>query len=525
MAVLDTFLLLFEADTTKVKAGLKDTEKQAEGLGKNIAGVDANIAKMGDSFLSLATKAAGLIGVGFSLKEIISTIADVAKDYTQLEKLALQFRTTADAVDEFADAGQLLGLSNEQTIGGLKSLDGAIQDTAMGLGRAKKVFDDLHISVKDVHGAIKPTTQVMAELQEKFKTMDRGKQMRVMERLGLDPSLLKLFNSDMGELRIRMEKIDKATHFDFATAIKKSGEFTKASKAMWLEIRTLGMYFDKLKERISVGAMDTYIRAMNFATVVLKKFFNFLVDHQEFAEGFFIAIGAAISYFLIPAAISGAVAIWAMIAPFVIAGAAILAVAGLFALLYDDVMNFIDGNDSMIGQIASKYPIVGEIVRGIVGSFELLWEIAKNLLGFLVDLFLDPLNAMANFDNAMNATIDGLKEKFSGLYDIISDFKQMLTDVGEVAGKVWDTVKGFFGGGDVSVAQNSISTANSTPLNSTNSGAIGSKAVTKNNNVSVGKVEVHTQATDANGISKSIGSTLSAQLKTATANADNGVIA
>ena len=30
--------------------------------------------------------------------------------------------------------------------------------------------------------------------------------------------------------------------------------------------------------------------------------------------------------------------------------------AAAFALVYDDIMNFIDGNDSMIGRILDKYP-------------------------------------------------------------------------------------------------------------------------------------------------------------------------
>jgi hypothetical protein len=47
----------------------------------------------------------------------------------------------------------------------------------------------------------------------------------------------------------------------------------------------------------------------------------------------------------------------------------------------------------------------------------------------------------------------------------------------------------------------------------------------KNTSVQVGKVEVHTQATDAQGISKAIGGTMQTQMRQAVNNFDDGVLA
>ena len=525
MAVLDTFLLLFDADTTKLKKGVDDAKKSTEEIAESAKKGDLAIKEMGESFLKLAEKAGALIGVGFSLKEIVKGVQETAASYFELEKLAKQFHTTAEAVDNFVDAGQLLGLSKDVTVGSLKALDRAVQDTGMGLGRAKKVFEDLGISVKDASGKIKPTTAVMAELQSKMKDMEQGKKIRVMERLGLDPALLKLFNTDMVEMQKRMEKIDSASRTNFEANAKKSIEFTKATKEMWLEIRTLGVYFEKLHDSMNVGMMDMFINAMHMVTNISKKLFDFLVEHQEFAQGFFIAIGSAILYFLLPAAISGAVAVWAMIAPFVAVGAAVLAVAGFFALLYDDVMNFMEGNDSMIGSIVEKYPLIGAAIVDLIGIFKLLWDVVSAIFAFIIDAIDDPVAAFEKFKTSISESIESLQGKFQGLYDGIKSIEEAFKSMGEVAGKVWDSVKGFFGGStSVSVAQTQLAGAGATPINAATPSVVNSAQTSKTSNVSVGKVEVHTQATDADGISKAIGSSLQSQMKQAVNNHDDGVI-
>jgi hypothetical protein len=161
----------------------------------------------------LIGQVASLAGVSLTLGAIVHGIQKTAHEYTELQKLAAQFRSTAGEVDSFRDASALLGITQESSTESLRSMERAIQDTFLGMGRSAKVFEELGINVKDAHGHIKATTAVMTELSEKFKKMDHGTQIRVMERLGLDPALLKLFNSDLGALQKRMEDVDRAARF------------------------------------------------------------------------------------------------------------------------------------------------------------------------------------------------------------------------------------------------------------------------------------------------------------------------
>lgn len=89
-----------------------------------------------------------------------------------------------------------------------------------------------------------------------------------------------------------------------------------------------------------------------------------------------------------------------------------------------------------------------------------------------------------------------------------------------------------FGGGmpaDTAAAiakgQGAIATASATPLanQTSNSIANSNRTSSRETNVKVEKVEVVTQATDANGISRDIGSSMNVQMRQAVAGFDDGV--
>lgn len=556
MTILDTFYILFDSDASKLDKGLGESDKKADGLLNKLGLIDKEGGKAGAQLFTLATKAAGFLGIGMSIAALASGVKDTAKAYEELGKLATRFRSTADAVDEFRDAAGLLNITEEQSVGALTALDTAIQDTFLGMGRAKKVFEEMKISVTDAHGKIKPTTEVMSELAEKMSKMEKGTQIRVMERLGLDPVLLKLFNSDLVALQKRMADVDKASGFNLEMAVKRSQEYTKAQKGLSLEVNTLKMYLEKLVESFKISSMPFFTNGLITATKYVRMFVDYLMNHSKFVEGFVIAIGGAIMYFLVPAAIKGALAVWAMIAPFALIGVAVLAVATAFALLYDDIMNFIEGGDSMIGRIVARWPIVGEILKAIGAEFVFFWDIAKAVWNFLVGMFDDPAAAFEQFKTDVAAGVERLIEKFPGLKESVAFIGDVFRTVGDTVTGVWDAIiasiqaaiavvmnaintvvnayqkaKSFlgFGGdasGNVAAGQGALAAASNSGLASQTSNSINNtKGGNKSTSVQIGKVEVKTAATDAEGISKAIGGSMQAQMRQASANFDDGVLA
>lgn len=579
MAILDTFYLLFKSDAKDLDKGLKESEKGAAALIEKVKAADVASTELGKRFLDVAKRGAAVLGLGVGFAALAKGITKTAEEYTKLEKLAEQFRSTADAVDEFRDAGELLGIDGEKTIGGLTTLEGHIQDTALGLGRAKKLFEELGISVVGVDGKVRPTAAVMGELASKFKDFDRGKQLRIMERLGLDPALLKLFNADMGALQKRMNDIDRSTGFDLDQAVKRSKEYTKAQKALGVELASVGMWFGKLGEKIKLAILPWFTRAVELATKAVNFLFKFIIDNKSLVEGAFVAIAAAVSVILLPALVRAGVAMLAATWPFVLGAIVIGALVAAFAILYDEIVNFMDGNDSLIGQFLTKYPKIAEVLRDIGAVLGWLYDTFVSVVEIVVALGKLGVGAVQNLWAALTefwqSVVMGAQQSADAVGALFTKFLEgqpllkLIVDavlwLGRVFGETMgDMVKGVtefidsFGGivgiakmvgGAVTDALNKakqmlgikgtptagapglvegqaqLATISASPIGTQSAAATGARTNNKSVAVQIDKVEVNTQATDAAGISKSIGDTMGAQMRQAASNFDDGVAA
>lgn len=362
---------------------------------------EAGLSKFAEGITSATVRVTALATAATAAAAgIVASVQHIASEYDQLDKLATQFRTTADAVDEFIDTAKILGLSDEKSIESLKNLDRAIVDTSMGMGRAKLVFEDLGIKVTDAAGKLKPTTEVMGELAEKFKDMERGKQLRVMERLGLDPALLKVFNGDLAAISAELQEIDKAADFDFETAIVESKAFMQIWRSMQQEIEKWKMLFSKAFESVAVKLMPKFRAQIKSITDSMIAFRRKVMENMpkaieaimpiinvimRIAEAFIkivgrIAAGAMtiIGWLL---KLNEATGGWA---GYILAAAAawkylnlsflatplgqLIALATVVALLIDDFLTFKEGGDSLIDW-GSGFGIVMQGVTAALTGF------------------------------------------------------------------------------------------------------------------------------------------------------------
>lgn len=362
---------------------------------------EAGLAKFSEGIASASLRVTALATAATAAAAgIVASVQHIASEYDQLDKLATQFRTTADAVDEFIDTAKILGLSDEKSIESLKNLDRAIVDTSMGMGRAKLVFEDLGIKVTDAAGKLKPTTEVMGELAEKFKDMERGKQLRIMERLGLDPALLKVFNGDLAAISAELQEIDKAADFDFETAIVESKAFMQIWRQMQQEIEKWKMLFSKAFESVAVKLMPKFraqIKSITDSMVAFRK--KVMENMPKAIEAIMpiinIIMRVAEAFIKIAARIaSGAMTIigWLLKlneatggwAGYILAAAAawkylnlsflatplgmLLSLAAVVALLIDDFLTFKEGGDSLIDW-GSGFGVVMQVVTAALTGF------------------------------------------------------------------------------------------------------------------------------------------------------------
>ena len=541
MSVLDTFVLMFEGDT-------KGAEEKIDGLKNSAEG-------MANEFKGLAAKALGAFGIALSAVGIFEFIQHTAKENFELEKLAARLGTTVEKADEFRDTLKLLGVSEETSTEGLKALNGAIADAAMGMGRAKKVFEELGVRVTDANGKTRGTIDVMGDLSKKMERLSMGQKIRIMERLGLDPSMLKMFNADTAELKKRMEEIDKATGFSLERSTKLAGEYTKAQKELGIEINSIRMYFEKLFSALAVDSLPTFVEWTKKAKDVLHSVFEFLLQHQDAVRGFFLIIAAAITTYFLPSMISAAVATTAATWPFILAAVVVAAFAAEIALLYDDLMAYSRGEDSVTGRILQRWPQIGEVAKWIGTQLSELWDLAKTVWDNMAQavhttvlvlqlLWYSGVNAFNKlyassgpFRLAINALVGSFKllgeviklmwEGFmSGAGKAMAVIGKILPFMKTTMSRSTEGMKAMEPGLEQAVAaQRSMAAAGNTPLAAMTSQSIANNATTasKTTTVSIEKVEVQTQATDAAQIAKDIGPHLHREVRSAAQNMDDGV--
>jgi len=175
----------------------------------------------------------------------------------------------------------------------------------------------------------------------------------------------------------------------------------------------------------------------------------------------------------------------------------------------------------------------GQTFRNMGTVLNFLWAVFQQIFGFLWP-YLEPiLELMGGGFSALAKSILGewkaLFDWFvARLQDLAGAFKAFanLTEQGRQA--LERVTPGRAASAPaVAAGQRQLGGAARNPMAATTPGAVAARGAanqnTRSTQVHVGKVEVHTQATDADGMAKAAGGALGAQLRRTTAQHDDGV--
>jgi len=526
MALLDVFQIVFESDTSKLEKGMKDADKSSKDLTATLSDTDSISKVLTESFNKMVIELGAIAVAGLSAQKIISEFNEAISFSDKLGKMSTSIDANIKDIGAWGEAVKINGGSAEGFQGTIKSITNDFNQLGMaGVSSTMPFFARLGINIQNSNGHIRKAIDLLPELADKFAKMeDKSMAMTYGKNLGLDEGTIMLLQKGRKAVEEQVEKMKSLDGITKENA-KASAGFQKAMDEVNFALRGANL-------EISTSILP----ALTWFMEKIESAIQFFRDNKEFAEGFFIAIGSAIAFFLVPPLITASVALWALIAPFVAVGAAVVAVAVAFALLYDDITNFMDGNDSLIGQISEKYPIVGETVKDLASAFTFLKNVVGSVLGFLVDALFAPSKAFDNFFNNIGVSIDGLRDRFKELFSFFDDMKdkiennpiikgsiEIATKASETASNAWGGAKDLFGFGSIPEAKAQIASANSAPINQMSSSAISNMRGDSNANIQIDKIEVQTQATDAEGMATHVGNALQDHLQTAAMQFSDGI--
>lgn len=530
MALLDTLLLVFKADTSQADAGLDSARKKSDELIRSIADADAAAGKAGESFKAMAAGALGGLAAAFSVGAAISGAFARADNIRAIEQTSDAIGAAIENVDAFGKAAEAMG-------GDAQGARDSLTDMAEKMGEAMsdvdsgaaKAFKSLGISLKSADGGTKDAVTGMLDLASAVEGLDRSAAVFKIKELGItDNRTVEMILKGRQELE-RMLRVQKEQGVVTKEAAENARKLTEATGSLKNSMSNAGNSF-----------LDSIIPALTKVIEWLAKGASWMQENKDFVIGFFGAIAAVVTALYLPAMISAAAATLAATWPLLLIGVAIAAAAAAFALIYDDIMNFVDGNESFIGQVFEKYPMVEKIVMTLIDAFRQMWGIlitgAQQVGDFVtagfqqviagikaaIDYLIEAYGAIQGFvDNSLSAfqsMADGISAIFSFIVDTVKSSMSFVTaGIDKIKSGV-SGVAGFFGFGDSSDAMGSagqqLGMAAGAPSNGVTSNAISNLASTSSeSNVQVGSVVIQTQATDAQGISKDVGSELQNQLK------------
>ncbi|WP_109399460.1 hypothetical protein [Proteus sp. TJ1640] len=524
-----------------------------------------NYGKATSSLAGFLGRMAGMVGIGLTVGGIASFIQTTAEEVNTLSQSAEALELPVEDVDAFGKVITSMGGDAQGARDSLmdmsESIGEALQDTSSGKA---DVFKSLNISLKDMKGESIGAMEGIYRLSDAVQGMSKEEAVFRIKEVGITDNKI-------------VESILKGR--------KELEELTKKQKENGVVTKELALQSQKYKEvtgglktvfsSVMMSIMNSALPALTKVLSWVQTFVKFCQENKNLLIGFFSAIGLAVALYYVPPMLAAASATLAATWPIIAIIAIIALLAMAFAIVYDDIMNFIDGNDSMIGRILEKYPRLKIVILALWETFKKLFEYLKVIVGVVADIVIagwdlmaSGLKAYVKYLLSCISVIAGWGKSFAGVFATVTDavvgaFEWMWEQVEKIIGWVntgldavkngWKSAKEFFGFGDdeeITINQNverkvndngeieyampqeesqttqqppvrqSIAQANAqldaianNAMNPITSQAISNQSNVKNeSNVSIGEIKIETQATDAQGMASGVKDSLQDQL-------------
>lgn len=428
MSMLESFLILFETDSKEsakevdgLNKKLDETETSANDAVKGMDSASDSSGAMSASFVDAAKSAGGLIAAFMSVSAISNLIVDVASLDDHVGKMSETLDLNMQKLDTWGAAAEINGGSADSFRASVVGIATQLEDINFGGGtEILETFARMGINARNANGEARDTFDILTDVSNVFKGMSEGRSAALGRRLGLDQGTILMLQQgryNMSELVAQQGELGGATEESY----KASADFSDALANMGRSAR--GFVQD---------GNSKFLPLLTNIAKSLTSVIQWFRENEEFATGFFIAIGSAITMFALPPMIQLAVATTAATWPFILIGTAIGAAAVAIGMFYEDVKAYLGGQESLIGNLAKKYEWFGKVVDHVVQDIKDTWELLNDVFDWSKVLVDDP-----------SAALDILKTKFLELWEYVKNIFDFSFIADSMTG-----LKDFFGFGE-----------------------------------------------------------------------------
>ena len=451
MSILDTFFTVFKADSDSLQRGYREARKSTDEIVEGMRKAEQQAERSTEAIGNFIKGAAGWLTAALSARKVFGDAVNYASDVSQLQQISDVIGVAISDLDAFRRTIEDSGGNASRSLGELQRLYRRVGAAAADSeSQQAKMFQSIGVAVRDANGKVRDSLDIMMDMGEALRGLDRAKAMDLARKLGIaDPATLELMLQGRKEFEVLLRRQ------------KEQGVITKEGAERVAR-------FDDALTRVSASMrrgkdaiVDALLPALTWVTEVFASLVEWFNENKAFVVGFFTAVAAAVAAFFLPAMIKAAAATLAATWPFLLIGAAIGVAAAAIALIVDDIVAFMNGNDSLIGQISEQYPAIGRLVERVGEVFKSVWGAIVSLIEWVgeqfgvqiggiwdviklfIRLLLESINSFLLFAESVSGVFENLFESVKSIFGAMWEFIKGVTKrIAGVVDSVFGALKG-----------------------------------------------------------------------------------
>lgn len=335
MSLLETFFLKFQSD------GLKEISAETEGTTQKAD-------KMGNSFVSMSNKVLKALAPVAGLTALLNRSLAFASLGEEMSFLA---QNTGMAVEKFqalAIAAENYGGTAEGIAGSMQGLNANLNN--MRLGKGGGGVEDAAVTYGiNLYGAngLATADELLMNVAKRFESLNQTQQIDLGQRLGLDEGTIRLLQTGVANVQAELERGRKYSLFS-AEDVENSRKFERTMRDIKLGLA-----------QIFGVVARSLLPAFTWVGDKASRFIDLINGNASFIKSFFLALSAILTVLAIKSGLA--------FLPFIGAIALITAVSAAIGLLIDDIVNFWQGNESLLGTF----------IEAVKNVFTALWNFLK----------------------------------------------------------------------------------------------------------------------------------------------------
>lgn len=440
---LDDMTGAFEKAEAKTGKSGKGLDKHAEKVGQNVKQAKNLTEAMG----KVAKGAAALFALVTGSNALDKLIRETAEANVQLDNLSRNIGMGRNSLQAWGGMAEMAGGSAEGMKGSLAGLSmGITRLTTMGDTSVVPFFNAFGVALLNADGKARNLDSIMLDLSDRFSKMDRVQAYNLAKSMGLDDGTINTLLLGRAEME-KMLEMQRNLYRSGEKEIAVSRELTR-SRAY------LNQQWDALKNMVADALAPHLLRLVK----LVSGFADYLMRNENTMKHVFEGLAFVLGAVLLPVLWSAVTALYAFIAPFALAAAAVAALGAAFVLLYDDYKTWAEGGKSLFDW----------------GAFTGYIKTSKVSVDSLKSAFVYLLTGYKSWAEAGNAAFDWLRlkgfidENGVSLRSLANGFKSLAQDICQFVAPALEDIGEIFtalGNKDYNLAWEAAKRLASRPVN------------------------------------------------------------